>query len=99
MPILPPNSSNSYWTKDNRMGPALIRARKPFMIKNIVTGIGIASFVIGVYAFTIKAVAQDDFSDVQIPDVPEQPPHTPHTGALKTPPDLAELKRKGVKGT
>ncbi|KAI4200585.1 MAG: hypothetical protein LQ350_003832 [Teloschistes chrysophthalmus] len=81
------------------MGPALIRARKPFMIKNIVTGIGIASFVIGVYAFTIKAVAQDDFSDVQIPDVPEQPPHTPHTGALKTPPDLAELKRKGVKGT
>lgn len=39
-------------------------------------------------AFTIKAVAQDDFSDVQIPNAPEQPPHTPHTGVLKVPPEV-----------
>lgn len=40
-------------------------------------------------AFTINAVAQDDFSDVQVLDAPEQPPHTPHTGVLKTPPEVA----------
>ena len=32
-------------------------------------------------AFTINAVAQDDFSDVQVPDAPAQHPHTPHTAA------------------
>ena len=34
-------------------------------------------------SWTINAVAQDDFSDVPIPDVPAQPPHTPHTGVEK----------------
>ena len=34
-------------------------------------------------AFTINAVAQDDFSDVPIPDAPAQPPHSPHTGVEK----------------
>ena len=31
-------------------------------------------------SFTIRAVAQDDFSDVPIPDAPAQPAHTPNTG-------------------
>ena len=34
-------------------------------------------------AYTLKAVAQDDFSDVPIPDAPPQSAHTPHTGAEK----------------
>ena len=29
---------------------------------------------------TIRAVAQDDFSDVPIPDAPAQPNHTPNMG-------------------
>lgn len=32
---------------------------------------------------TIRAVSQDDFSDVPIPDAPVQPPHTPNAGAEK----------------
>ena len=44
-------------------------------------------------AFTIHAVAQDDFSDVQVPDAPEQPPHTPHAGVLKAPPEVAQMKK------
>ena len=35
-------------------------------------------------SWTINAVAQDDFSDVPIPDAPAQPPHTPHTGVEKS---------------
>ena len=31
-------------------------------------------------AFTIKAVAQDDFEDVKVPDAPLQPPKTPNVG-------------------
>ncbi|KAL8761537.1 MAG: hypothetical protein Q9184_002357 [Pyrenodesmia sp. 2 TL-2023] len=84
MPLIP---RSSYYTKDYRQTAALIRARQPFLVKNIFTGLGIASFAIGIYAFTISAVAQDDFSDVQVPDAVEQPPHTPHTGALRTPPE------------
>lgn len=104
---------STYYTKDYRQSAALIRARQPFLIKNIFTGLGIASFVIGVCkfycllgqakglkicradlmghtdAFTISAVAQDDFSDVQIPDAVQQPPHTPHAGALKTPSEVS----------
>ncbi|KAL9022647.1 MAG: hypothetical protein Q9185_000225 [Variospora sp. 1 TL-2023] len=86
MPLIP---RSSYYTKDYRQAAALIRARQPFLIKNIFAGLGITTFVISVYAFTIKAIAQDDFSDVQIPDAPEQPPHTPHTGALKAAPEVA----------
>ncbi|KAL8943534.1 MAG: hypothetical protein Q9216_000992 [Gyalolechia sp. 2 TL-2023] len=89
MGLLP---KSSYYTSDNRQTAALIRARQPFLIKNIFTGLGIATFVISVYAFTIKAVAQDDFSDVQVPNAPEQPPHTPHTGVLKAPPEVAKGK-------
>lgn len=32
---------------------------------------------------TIRAVAQDDFSDVQIPDAPAQPSHTLNAGVGK----------------
>ncbi|KAL8944978.1 MAG: hypothetical protein Q9211_000411 [Gyalolechia sp. 1 TL-2023] len=106
---------STYWTKDNRQTAALIRARQPFLIKNIFTGLGLAAFTISVCkcyigswsksrttisaddsgtldAFTIRAVAQDDFSDVQVPNAPEQPPHTPHTGVLKAPPEVAVKK-------
>ncbi|KAL8657894.1 MAG: hypothetical protein Q9226_001467 [Calogaya cf. arnoldii] len=86
MGILP---KSSYYTRDNRQTAALIRARQPYLVKNIFTGIGLGAFVISVYAFTIRAVAQDDFSDVQIPDAPEQPPHTPHAGTSRVPEQIS----------
>ncbi|MCJ1363455.1 hypothetical protein MMC16_002562 [Acarospora aff. strigata] len=71
---------SSYYDKQYRQTAALIRARRPYLVRNIVTGTAIFAFAISVYAFTIRAVAQDDFSDVQIPDAPNQPPHTPNAG-------------------
>ena len=38
---------------------------------------------VGTDSYTIKAVSQDDFSDVPIPDAPPQSAHTPHMGVEK----------------
>ncbi|KAI9769664.1 MAG: hypothetical protein M1840_003901 [Geoglossum simile] len=70
MPFVP---RSSYYDKHYRQSEALIRARRPYLIKNAVTGLAIFGFAIGVYAFTIKAVSQDEFEDVAIPETPRQP--------------------------
>lgn len=46
------------------MSPGLQRARAPFRFRNAFTGGILASFAIGVWAYSLSAVAQDDFSDV-----------------------------------
>ena len=46
------------------MSPGLQRARAPFRFRNALTGGILASFAIGVWAYSLSAVAQDDFSDV-----------------------------------
>ncbi|KAI9677902.1 MAG: hypothetical protein M1829_002399 [Trizodia sp. TS-e1964] len=67
---------SSYYDKHYRQTAALIRARRPYLIKNIFTGTALFGFAIGVYVFTIKAVAQDNFDDVEIPAASE-PNKTP----------------------
>ncbi len=49
--------------------------------------------VASVDSWTINAVAQDDFSDVPIPDAPAQPPHSPQTG-VETAVDEAAFNRR-----
>ena len=46
------------------MSPGLRRARRPFLVSNIVTGSLVALFVTGVWAYSIRAVRQDVFDDV-----------------------------------
>ncbi|KAF1992056.1 hypothetical protein K402DRAFT_416539 [Aulographum hederae CBS 113979] len=67
-----PIPKSTYYNNRYRQGPALIRARQPFLIKNILTGTAIFSFAIGVYVFTLKAVSQDDFDDLPMPPPPAQ---------------------------
>ncbi|PGH00403.1 hypothetical protein GX51_05811 [Blastomyces parvus] len=71
---------SSYYDKDYRAGAALLRARRPYLIKNAATGLALFGLCIGVYAFTINAVGQDDFSDVQLPEKKQASP-TPAQGA------------------
>ncbi|KAL9638891.1 MAG: hypothetical protein Q9164_001265 [Protoblastenia rupestris] len=71
---------STYYDKHYRQTAALIRARQPYLIRNIFTGLGLTVFTISVYAWTIHAVAQDDFSDIPIPDALPQAAHTPHVG-------------------
>lgn len=49
----------------------LHRARAPFRAKNLLTGAGIVSFTFAVYAYSISAVKQDDFSDIPAPSMEE----------------------------
>ncbi|KAG0140813.1 hypothetical protein CROQUDRAFT_674446 [Cronartium quercuum f. sp. fusiforme G11] len=60
----------TYWSS-GRMSPGLQRARQPFRAKNLITGAGILSFTFAVYAYSISAVKQDDFSDIPAP-TPEE---------------------------
>lgn len=46
------------------MSPGLRRARAPFRVRNAITGLIIASFAVGVWAYSISAVKQDNFDDV-----------------------------------
>lgn len=59
----------SYYNK-NQHSPALIRARKPYMVKNAAVGAGIFVVAATVYYYTIKAVGQDNFEDVKVPETP-----------------------------
>ncbi|KIW48409.1 uncharacterized protein PV06_00996 [Exophiala oligosperma] len=70
---------SSYYHPDYRTGAALNRARRPYLFKNMVTGVAIFGFAIGVFAFTLHAVGQDSFDDVIVPDAPaaKQSPKTP----------------------
>lgn len=46
------------------MSEGLKRARAPFRVRNAITGIIVASFAVGVWAYSISAVKQDNFDDV-----------------------------------
>ena len=46
------------------MSPGLLRARAPFKVRNAITGVTIAALVVGVWAYSIAAVKQDSFADV-----------------------------------
>jgi cytochrome c oxidase assembly factor 3, fungi type len=46
------------------MSPGLKRARQPYLIRNALTGILVAAFGVGVWAYSISAVKQDVFDDV-----------------------------------
>lgn len=46
------------------MSPGLKRAREPYRVRNAVTGLLMAGFGVGVWAYSISAVKQDVFDDV-----------------------------------
>ncbi|CAL1700254.1 unnamed protein product [Somion occarium] len=56
--------NKSYRPRGDVMSPGLKRAREPFRIRNALTGVVLASFAVGVWAYSLSAVKQDDFSDV-----------------------------------
>ncbi|KAF4575254.1 hypothetical protein EYR40_005010 [Pleurotus pulmonarius] len=57
-------ASQSYRPKSNLMSPGLKRAREPFKYRNAFTGLILGGFVVGVWAYSISAVKQDVFDDI-----------------------------------
>ncbi|PSR81594.1 hypothetical protein BD289DRAFT_438839 [Coniella lustricola] len=64
---------SSYYVRANAQSAALLRARRPYLVRNAVTGFIMAGLAAGVYMYTIKAVGQDEFEDVKVPEAPLQP--------------------------
>ncbi|KAL9536940.1 hypothetical protein MBANPS3_012232 [Mucor bainieri] len=54
-------------SKGYGFSPALQRTRKPFVVRNLLTLAGLITFTGSVYAYSLLAVKQDDFSDVPMP--------------------------------
>ncbi|KAL0950108.1 hypothetical protein HGRIS_010107 [Hohenbuehelia grisea] len=54
----------SYRPKSNLMSPGLKRARAPFRLSNAITGLTLGAFAVGVWAYSISAVKQDVFDDI-----------------------------------
>ncbi|KIY66690.1 hypothetical protein CYLTODRAFT_25069 [Cylindrobasidium torrendii FP15055 ss-10] len=57
-------AERSYRPKAGTMSASLKRARQPFLIPNAVTGTVLMGFAVGVYVYSIRAVKQDEFEDV-----------------------------------
>ncbi|KEP53051.1 coiled-coil protein [Rhizoctonia solani 123E] len=64
MSISKATASASYRPNGYGMSPALKKARRPFVIRNAITGTAIAAFAVGVWAYSISAVKQDNFDDI-----------------------------------
>ncbi|KAH7273978.1 hypothetical protein FSOLCH5_001144 [Fusarium solani] len=70
---MPPSPQSTYYDRRLRQGPALVRARRPYLFKNAVTGLGLLTVVGTIYYYTLNAVGQDNFEDVKVPDEPRKP--------------------------
>ncbi|KAJ4326505.1 hypothetical protein N0V84_003135 [Fusarium piperis] len=70
---MPPSPQSTYYDRRLRQGPALVRARRPYLFKNTVTGLGLLTVVGAIYYYTLNAVGQDNFEDVKVPDEPRKP--------------------------
>jgi len=57
-------AQDSYRPKAGLMSPGLKRAREPYRIRNAGTGLALAAFAVGIWAWSISAVKQDAFDDV-----------------------------------
>ncbi|KAK3328944.1 hypothetical protein B0H66DRAFT_596551 [Apodospora peruviana] len=60
----------TYYDRSHAQSASLIRARRPFLVKNMIVGACCAAFVVGVYTYTVNVVGQDEFEDVKVPDTP-----------------------------
>ncbi|KAG6134661.1 hypothetical protein E4U12_002076 [Claviceps purpurea] len=71
--IRPSSTESSYYDRRYRQGPALVRARRPYVFKTAALGVALAGLSFSIYWYTLKAIGQDSFDDVKVPDEPRKP--------------------------
>lgn len=70
--IMNNNKTSYYEPHTYRMSPALLRARQPYFVKNMI-GLAILMAVpVGIYAYTYNFLNQDDFDDIPIPPLDDE---------------------------
>lgn len=62
--VSPRSTHASYHPGGYGVSEGLKRARRPFLVKNALTGGAIMAFCTGVYFYSISKVKQDDFADL-----------------------------------
>ncbi|KAI5893613.1 uncharacterized protein SCHCODRAFT_02622282 [Schizophyllum commune H4-8] len=60
----PREVAQSYRPRPGVMSPGLKRARAPYLVRNALVGTALACFIMGVYAYSLYAVRQDKFEDL-----------------------------------
>jgi cytochrome c oxidase assembly factor 3 len=73
------------------MSPGLIRARKIFLVPNTLTGIGLGLFTVAVWAYSINAVKQENFDDI---DEEVRQLNATHTQSKPRSPVFVEVDRE-----
>ncbi|PCH40935.1 hypothetical protein WOLCODRAFT_117962 [Wolfiporia cocos MD-104 SS10] len=63
-PYISRRVAGASYRPNNIMSPGLKRARAPFLMRNIITGGVLVAFTASVWAYSISAVKQDEFADV-----------------------------------
>ncbi|GAA5941084.1 uncharacterized protein JCM15063_000643 [Sporobolomyces koalae] len=67
MSISTREAKQSYHPKGYGVSEGLKRARAPFRTRNAIVGLALSGFMFSVYLYSIRAVAQDDFADLEAP--------------------------------
>ncbi|KAF5388368.1 hypothetical protein D9615_000740 [Tricholomella constricta] len=62
--IDPKTVNESYRPRSGLMSPGLKRAREPYRVRNALTGLILGACAVGIWAYSISAVKQDVFDDV-----------------------------------
>jgi len=57
-------AAKTYRPKAGSMSPGLKRAREPYRVKNAILGLSLGAFAVAIWAYSISAVKQDVFDDV-----------------------------------
>jgi cytochrome c oxidase assembly factor 3 len=87
-------AAKTYRPKAGTMSPGLKRAREPYRVKNAIMGLTLGAFAVGIWAYSINAVKQDVFDDIDeeartmsATRTPETKPVSPEaTGSKPVPP-------------
>ncbi|KIY51639.1 hypothetical protein FISHEDRAFT_5688, partial [Fistulina hepatica ATCC 64428] len=86
---LNPKEAAQSWRPKGRMSPGLLRARAPYRLRNAITGVALLAFCVGVYAYSLRAVSQDTFEDLD-----EEARHLAETGVMSQVTTLEDEQRR-----
>jgi len=87
-------AESTYRPKGYGISPSLARARAPFRTQNAITGVVLATFGFSVWAYSIYAVKQENFDDVDFEALNTTVEEKAKRISLE---DEAKAKQKGVK--
>jgi cytochrome c oxidase assembly factor 3 len=65
------NNNGYYQQHTYRMSPAMLRARQPYFVKNMIGLAILIAIPIGIYSYTYNFLNQDEFDDIPIPPLDE----------------------------